>query len=67
MNETPTKEKTMMDSNTIKELKNALATGNPWDLYDAIADNGFESDELRKGSDDPRFLSGYVAGLLFGL
>ena len=31
-----------------KELKQAISSGNHYDLFDALADNGLETSQLRK-------------------
>ena len=47
-----------------QQLEDALSTGNPWDLYDTIADNGWETDEVYANSHDVSWLKSYASSIL---
>ena len=50
-----------------EQFEQALASENWWDLYGAIADNGFETEECRQKSDDMEWLKANAFGILHTL
>ena len=51
-------------SDIIIQMNEALETMNPYDLYDALADNGFETDEVWQNGSNVEWLASYIRKLL---
>ena len=51
-------------SDIIIQMTEALETMNPYDLYDALADNGFETREVWQNGSNTEWLASYIRKLL---
>jgi hypothetical protein len=54
-------------SDTIIQMNEALKTMNPYDLYDALADNNLETDEVWQNGKNVEWLANHIRGLLLKL
>jgi len=53
-----------LEPEVIAQLHSAHASGNAFDLYDALADNGLETEEVYTNGEDVAWLKNYVLFLL---
>lgn len=51
-------------SDAFIQMIEALETNNVYDLYDALADNGFETDEVWRNGSNAAWLASHIKQLL---
>lgn len=56
--------KVILSEDQIKFIKDAVFSGNPWDLYDSISDAGLETEEFWKNSSDIDYMRAFALCIL---
>jgi len=59
------KNQTTLSEDQINFIKDAVFSGNPWDLYDSISDAGLETKQFWENSNDIEYMRAFAFCVLF--